>query len=465
MGTWVRRVAAATAAVIAVALVPALVAAQSLEPPPPTPVPVPGGGTSPSPFPQELRTPPPARQPPEIRARSAVLVDLDTGQVLFALAPGEKRPVASLTKIMTAYLVMTRTRPTDIVTVSPNAASGRAVGISGLGLVAGERISVQELLYALMLQSANDAAVALAEHVGGTVEGFVEQMNEAAVELGATRTRFASPNGLDDTGYSSARDLTRITRAAYELPGFAGIVATRFHQIPAPEGDPRVVQNRNALLWLYPGAVGVKTGFTSAAGFCMVATADRGNVRLLAVVLGEPGEPFSDAAALLSHGFAAYERRPLIAEGEDLGTVEIDDRDVPVASGASLEALVPTSETIARSIEVDPAVRFPPRNGASIGSVTLSFSGTTIGQVPLVVARVPGPPAPEEPGPWWRRAVGAVIEAGAALLRALFSDEAATIASGCRTSSASCSDARTSADGSRSLAAPSPGTMRGARPS
>jgi len=420
-GASVRTVAAIAAALLATSLLPSLVAAQSLEPPPPTPVPVPGGGTSPSPFPQELRTPPPAPEPPELRAGSAVLVDLDTGQVLFALDPGEKRAVASLTKIMTAYLVMTRTRPTDVVTVSPNAASGRPVGISGLGLLAEERISVQQLLYALMLQSANDAAVALAEHVGGTVEGFVEEMNAVASELGASRTSFASPNGLDDSGYSSARDLARITRAAYGLPGFAGIAATRFHRIPAPEGDPRIVQNRNALLWLYPGAIGVKTGFTSAAGFCIVATADRGNVRLLAVVLGEPGEPFSDAAALLNYGFAAFERRPLIVEGEDLGTVQIDGREVPVASGGSVEALVPVGEGVERSIEVGPEVRFPPRRGAAIGTVTLSVPGTTIGQVPLVVGRVPGPPPPAEPGPWWRRAAIAVIEAGASLIRALFS--------------------------------------------
>ena len=395
--------------------------AQTVEPPPPTPVPIPGGGTSPSPFPSILRTPAPGRlEPPEIHAASAVLMDLDTGQVLYALDATEKRPIASLTKIMTAYLVMSRTSPTDLVTVSEEAASGRVVGISGLGLFPGETIRVQQLLYALLLQSANDAAVALAEHVSGTVEGFVTTMNRAAERLGMTRTRFASPNGLDDTGYSTARDLARVTRAAYRLPGFAGIAATRFHTIPAPDDVPRVVQNRNALLWLYAGAIGVKTGYTSAAGFCVVATADRGNQRLLAVVLGEPGEPFSDAAALLNYGFAAFERRSLIGAGEDLGTVEIDGRVVQVAAGASLEGLVPTDATIRREIAVQPSVRFPPGRGQEIGTVELSVPGLVVGEVPLVVTDVAPPPELEDGGSWWGRALGAVSHAGGALVDALF---------------------------------------------
>jgi serine-type D-Ala-D-Ala carboxypeptidase (penicillin-binding protein 5/6) len=394
--------------------------AQTLEPPPPTPVPVPGGGTSPSPFPSVLRTPPPGVEPPAIEADSAILVDLDTGQTLYALNPREELPIASLTKIMTAYLVMTRTGPGERVTVGENAATEQVVGISNLGLEAGEEIRVRQLLYALMLQSANDAAVAVAEHLGGTVEGFVEMMNETAAELGLASTTFASPNGLDDSGYSSARDLARLTRAAYRIPELADIVATRVHAIPAPEGDARIVQNRNALLWLYPGAIGVKTGYTSAAGFCVVATAVRGNERLLAVVLGEPGEPFSDAAALLNFGFAAFERRPLIWEGRALGTVNIDGRDVPVAAGASFEGLVPVDTSVHRRIELDPAVRFPPGRGQAIGMVVLLVADLELGDVPLVVTEVPPPPALQEGGSWWSRALGSVARAGSGLFGALF---------------------------------------------
>jgi D-alanyl-D-alanine carboxypeptidase (penicillin-binding protein 5/6) len=389
--------------------------------PPPTPVAVAGGGTSRSPFPQALHTPEPSTSaPPAIHAASAVLMDLDTGQVLYALDPAEKRAIASLTKIMTAYLVLSRTSSNEVVTVSENAASGRIVGISGLGLEEGEEISVQQLMYALLLQSANDAAVALAEDVSGDVDPFVKAMNATAARLGMTRTRFASPNGLDDAGYSTARDLANLTRAAYGLHGFARIVATRFHTIPAPSGRPRVVQNRNALLWLYPGAIGVKTGYTSAAGFNVVAAADRGNQRLVVVVLGEPGEPFSDAAALLDYGFAAFDRRSLIHDDADLGSVEIDGHDVDVASGASLEGLVPTDARVRREVVVSPTVRFPPGRGQAIGSVVMSVPGLTLGQVPLVVTDVEAPPPLDDAGPWWTRAAGTVVHAGGALLDALF---------------------------------------------
>lgn len=397
--------------------------AQTPEPPPPTPVPVPGGSTSPSPFPSALRTPvPTSLEPPTLDAASALLVDIETGKTLYALGVSAKRPIASLTKIMTAHLVLGRTSPSELVTVSEEAASGRQVGVSNLGLVAGEQIPVGELLYALLLQSANDAAVALAEHVAGSVEAFVEMMNRAAARLGMTRTAFASPNGLDDAGYSTTRDLARLTRAAYRDEEFARIVATRTHEIPAPDGGTRIIQNRNVLLWLYPGALGVKTGFTTAAGFCIVATAERDGERLLTVILGEGGEPFSDAAALLNYGFAAFEHRTVIEAGERMRPVTIGGREVPVAAGASLERLIPVSADVRRRIRVDPGVRFPPVIGQQVGTIVLSVEeGPLLGDVPLLVTDVPPPPPLEDEGAWWGRAFGAVVDAGAGLFDALFS--------------------------------------------
>lgn len=388
-------------------------------PPPPTPVVQPGGQTSPSPFPSTLRTPAPTIQAPEVRAGSAVLVDLDTGQVLFDLNRNERRPIASLTKIMTALLVVERAGLTDVVTVSEEAASGQVSGISGLGLGPGERIRVNELLYALLLQSANDAALALAEHVSGSVDAFVDAMNARAEQLGMTRTTFASPNGLDDTGYSSAGDLVRLTRAAFRSRGFASVVATRFHTVESLDAKPRVVQNRNVLLWLYPGAIGVKTGFTSPAGFCVVAGAQRGNQRLLAVVLGEPGEPFSDAAALLNYGFEAFDRRMLVQAGEGLGSVDVDGRSVSVRAGGSLRGLVPVAGTVSNALVLEDHVAYPPARGEEIGVVRISSGSKVLGQVPLVVSGVPAPPPPES-GAWWARAAGAVVDAGDAVLDALF---------------------------------------------
>ena len=408
---------------VLLAVLPSLAGAQvATSTPPPTPVLLPNGQTTLSPFPSVLRTPEPSRRPPEISAPVAILADLDSGQVLFERSADERRPIASVTKIVTALLVLERTSPQDVVTVSSAAAGdGRTAGISELGLQTGERIRVDDLLSALLLQSANDAAIALAEHVSGSVEGFVQDMNERVRELGLTDSSFASPNGLDDRGYSTARDLVAITRAAYAEPGFASVVATRFREIPAPDGlPPRVVQNRNVLLWLYPDAVGVKTGFTTEAGFCIVATAEREGLRLVAVVLGAPHEAFSDAAMLLDHGFRAFERREVIAAGEPLGEVRIGDRDVSVASGGSLVALIPVNAEVTRRILVDPYAAFPPLPGEVVGAVRVSVPELRIGRVALEVTGVPPPPLPEDPGPWWRRASSAVAGAVGAVLDALF---------------------------------------------
>lgn len=389
------------------------------QPPPPTPVIQPGGQASLSPFPSTLRTPSTSTEVPEIHAASAVLADLDTGQVLFDLNRNERRPIASVTKIMTALLVVERTDLTDVVTVTEAAASGQVSGVSGLGLVAGERIRVDELLYALLLQSANDAAEALAEHVSGSVDAFVEDMNARAEELGMTRTMFTSPNGLDDTGYSSAADLVRLTRAAYRSPGFPSVVATRFHTVESLDAKPRIVQNRNVLLWLYPGAIGVKTGYTSPAGFCLVGAAQRGDERLVAVVLGAPGEPFSAAATLLNYGFDGFERRTLLREGERLDDVDVGGRGVSVSAGGEVLGLIPAGATVSRTVDLEPHVAFPPARGEEIGIVRVSAGGRVVGEVPLVVAGVAAPPPPE-PGSWWARAAGALVDAGGGVLDALF---------------------------------------------
>jgi serine-type D-Ala-D-Ala carboxypeptidase (penicillin-binding protein 5/6) len=391
----------------------------ALQPPPPTPVIQPGGQASPSPFPSTLRTPSTSTEVPEIHAASAVLADLDTGQMLFDLNRNERRPIASVTKIMTALLVVERTDLTDVVTVTEAAASGQVSGVSGLGLVAGERIRVDELLYALLLQSANDAAEALAEHVSGSVETFVDDMNVRAEELGMTRTMFTSPNGLDDTGYSSAADLVRLTRAAYRSPGFPSVVATRFHTVVSLDAKPRIVQNRNVLLWLYPGAIGVKTGYTSPAGFCLVGAAQHGDERLVAVVLGAPGEPFSAAATLLNYGFDAFERRTLLREGEPLDDVDVGGKNVSVSAGGDVRGLIPAAATVSRTLELESHVAFPPARGEEIGTVRVTAGGRVVGEVPLVVAGVAAPPPPE-PGSWWARAAGALVDAGGGILDALF---------------------------------------------
>ena len=376
-------------------------AAAPIPTPPPTPVPPYG---SPSPFPTALDTPPPADQPPRLSAASAVLVDLDSGEVLFDRAGGRRRPIASTTKIMTALLVLESATPLDEVI-----ASNRAVSEEGaeLGLEEGERILARELLYALLLQSANDAAVALAEHVGGSVDAFVERMNRRTRSLGLTDTRFASPNGLDDSGYSTARDLAAITVEAFRSATFAETVGAKFRTIPAPQGPPRRIQNRNALLWLYPDALGVKTGYTAAAGFCLVAAAERDGLRLGTVVLGSPGEPFSDAAALLNYGFTAWEQRHVVRLGEPLDPIRVAGRLVAVETGDVLRVLVRREEQVDEDVRPFRNLGLPVARGERVGELVVSASGQELGTVPVVAAEAVRS-APPVRLPWWRRAWEAI---------------------------------------------------------
>ena len=415
-GVWRATLVGATA-VLLPALVVGLASAQ-LAPPPPTPVPPDG---SLSPFPSVLHTPADAVQPPDIGAASAILVDLATGQVLFSRDPDARRPIASLTKIMTALLVLERSHLTDIVTVRPDAviSSDARAGVASLGLQVGERISVEDLLYALLLQSANDAAVALADHVAGSQARFVRMMNARAHALGMTHTRYRSASGLDDRGYSSARDLATLTRAAMSTPGFDTIASTEFRTIPGPDGD-RHVQNRNVLLWLYPGATGAKTGYTARAGNCVVGTAERDGRRLVTVVLGEPGEPFSDAAALLDHGFEGFTRHTFVTEGEPHGVVTLPGGSVPVESAGDVVALVPTTSIsqVDERVVVDPQAAYPPAPGEPVARLKITIPGLTVGTVPLVVSAVP-PPPPIGDEPWWGRALGAVADAIRAAVTAI----------------------------------------------
>ena len=411
----------ATAVILAVLAVPFAVGLAGAGPgsePPPTPVPPDG---EPSPFVTRLDTPAPAT-PPVVETGSAILADMDSGQVLFQRAPDQRRPIASVTKIMTALLVLERSDLDDVVTVSERAAfPPNLAGLSALGLKAGERIPVRELLYALLLQSANDAAIALAEHVSGTEERFEAAMNARARQLGMHDSRFRSPNGLDDRGYSSARDLLTLTREVYATqPEFGRIAATKVHDVPSPDGRPRTIQNRNVLLWLYPGAVGVKTGYTARAGYCVVAAAERGGRRLISVVLGSPGEPFSEAAALLNYGFAAFTPQRFVEEGRPAGTVSLPGGTVAVTTGAGLEALVPTDsvDDATSTVEVTPGAAYPPAPGEQVATMEVAIPGLVLGQVPLVAQEVPPPPALADDGPWWARAAGAVVHAVGGALHA-----------------------------------------------
>jgi D-alanyl-D-alanine carboxypeptidase len=243
----------------------------------------------------------PFKRPP----RSGLLFDLDTGEVLWRRLPDRVLPIASLTKMMTALIVVQRSKPDDKVRVTKEALAykGSAIGI----LPKGKRIKLETMLNGLLLPSGNDAAIALAQRMSGTVAQFVTRMNEQARQMGLRCTRFSSPDGFEDAGnHSCAIDLAAIARAVLDQRRLARIVRRRRAVMPFPiKGGRLYLYNNNPLLRTgYPGAIGVKTGYTDAAGRCLVAAAQRHGRRLGVVLLHSP-DPGKQATQLLNRGFAS----------------------------------------------------------------------------------------------------------------------------------------------------------------
>ncbi|HEY7801213.1 MAG TPA: D-alanyl-D-alanine carboxypeptidase family protein [Dehalococcoidia bacterium] len=244
----------------------------------------------------------PLAAPPAITAKSAVVIDGDTGRVLYDLGAHDRRPPASVTKIMTALLTIEHGDLGRTVVSDVDATT--MVGSSVMGLRPGVPITIEDLLYGLMLPSGNDAAVLLAENVDGSVPAFVAEMNKKAKELGLKDTHFANPHGLDDPNhYSSAYDLARLARYAMQEPEFAKIVSTQdWHLAPPSDYD---LHNGNSLLETYPGADGVKIGWTDNAGWTLVASAQRDGHRLYVTVLDSTDRD-ADATALFDWAFSGY---------------------------------------------------------------------------------------------------------------------------------------------------------------
>ncbi|MEZ4767178.1 MAG: D-alanyl-D-alanine carboxypeptidase family protein [Caldilineales bacterium] len=238
---------------------------------------------------------------PPLSAPAALVADSATGRVLGAVNASEPRAMASTTKIMTALLVLERADLGDLVTISPSALVGGAT----MGLEAGETLTVEDLLWGLLVNSGNDAAMALAEHVGGSEQAFVDLMNQRAAELGLTSTHFVNPHGLDAPGHaSSAADLWHLAELAMTYPTFRTMVATRSHEAAGHQ-----LFTTNELLGVYPGADGIKTGTSDAAGQCLVASVSENGMRTVAVVLGS-ADRYGDAETLFQFGEEHYSRGP-----------------------------------------------------------------------------------------------------------------------------------------------------------
>jgi D-alanyl-D-alanine carboxypeptidase (penicillin-binding protein 5/6) len=237
----------------------------------------------------------------KIEAPTGIVIDAGTGEVLYAKRPYFRRPIASTTKIMTALVAMAHLQPDDVVRVPREATR---VAEYREGLRAGERVPAWKLYYGLLLVSGNDTALTLALAVGGTRERFIVLMNEEARSLGLAHTHFRSPSGLIDAGnYSTVWDLAALARYAMRNPRFRSIVGTKTKRVSwrAPT-YAKLYRNHNKLLWRYRGADGIKTGWTTAAGSCLVASARRHGIELISVVLDSP-DLYGDSAKLLDYGF------------------------------------------------------------------------------------------------------------------------------------------------------------------
>ena len=313
-----------------------------------------------------------------VSAEKAILMDAATGRVLYEKHADEESLIASTTKIMTALVVCEQCNVLDRVRIP-----AEAVGVEGssLYLREGEVLTVQELLYGLMLHSGNDAAAALAIYCGGTIEGFAELMNDKARALDLENTHFANPHGLDAPDHhSTARDLAVLAAYAMENPIFAQTVSTK-----TVRAGERSLRNHNKLLWQVDGADGVKTGYTRAAGRILVSSATRDGRRLVAVTINAPDD-WNDHASLLNEGFSCYTLQSIVTTGEIIGNVEVlGGETLEVELVAAEDFSYPLAEGEKASIEpIGPGFDYAPVvEGADAGHAWVCLDGKRVGKVAL----------------------------------------------------------------------------------
>ncbi len=320
----------------------------------------------------------------EISAQSAVVIDADTGNVLFEKDAYSKRPMASTTKIMTALIAMEKLNLEDVVTVSPFAAGCEG---SSIWLSEGEHMSVKDLLYGLMLASGNDAATALAEETSGSVSAFTILMNNRAKEIGAENTNFTNPHGLpDESHYTTAYDLALISREAMKNSLFKEIVSTRNKTI-SWEGSQwqRSLTNHNKLLKMYPYSTGIKTGFTKKAGRCLVSSASKDGVDIIAVTLSAPDD-WNDHMKLSDYCFDNFKTVKIVSMGEKVG------RFIPYTSAPPIEMIADASFSITTeknssddiNTRIEHSVGFPVMKGDAVGKLYVYRNSEKISEINLI---------------------------------------------------------------------------------
>ena len=318
---------------------------------------------------------------------AAAVIEAGTGRVLYALNEAQELPMASTTKIMTALLAIENCALDETVTAGNN-----AFGVPGTSIYLenGESLTMEQMLYGLMLASGNDAAVAIAEHVGGSIDSFCGMMNDRAAALGCAHTHYTTPHGLPAKDhYTSALDLCAIAREAMRQPFFRQVVSTQRATIPWENHDyDRVLTNKNKLLSTYPGAIGVKTGYTKAAGRCLVFAAERDDMMLIGCVLNCP-DWFNQSAALLDQAFSAYHMYHALQKGEIVYRLPVVNG---TEDGVDLIVAAPLSAPLRENEAAELSFRWPGTQAAGfaagtvLGTATLTVNGETLCSVPLVAA-------------------------------------------------------------------------------
>ncbi len=326
---------------------------------------------------------------PQVTADAALVMETRSAEVLFEKGGYQPRHPASLTKILTGIVALEMGNPQDTVSVSRRAAYVQG---SSMHLEPGQEYRFEDLIAGLLIKSANDGAVAIAEHISGSVEGFANLMNERAKAIGALHTHFKNPHGLTRPGHlTTAYDIALITRYALNNPEFARLVATKERDIGRLDGDVQVrLRNTNRLLWSYLGADGVKTGTTSMAGECLVASASRGDMHLIVVVM-HSDRRWEDAVDLLEWGFEAFEIVQPLNAGQVVGWLNVRwgmEASVPVVLEEDLVAVVPKGQApnLKVTTQLLPDTRAPVKEGEPLGQAILARNGERVASSLLVAA-------------------------------------------------------------------------------
>jgi D-alanyl-D-alanine carboxypeptidase (penicillin-binding protein 5/6) len=321
------------------------------------------------------------------KAGGAVLIERDTLRILEEKDKDKKLPMASTTKIMTAILAIENGNLNDGITVSKNASG---VEGSSIWLGVGEHVTLEDLLYGLMLSSGNDAAVAVAEHISGSVDNFVALMNAKAIKIGAKGTNFANPNGLyDKNHYTTAYDLSLIAAYAMKNETFRKIVSTVYWEMPW-EGHAykRVLKNKNRNLWEYEGATGIKTGYTRDAGRCYVGSATKDGMELITVLLDDY-DMFDDSRKVFDYGFTNYQKVNIVNKGDPLGDAAVQnglEESVGAIAGASYAYPCSGEEldSVRKTVLLDDSISAPVSRGDVIGKIEVYIGGGKMAEIPVM---------------------------------------------------------------------------------